>query len=96
MKTREQTVMSGVSQYAILWPMWFKIIINDMDSGSENTFKKLADNPKLSGMVDPLGKRMSPSETLTDLRSKAHVNLMKLNKAKYKVLCLSQSNVQYQ
>jgi len=76
----------------VLEPVLFNIFTSDIDSG----IRKSADDTKWSGTVDTPEGRDTIQRDLNRLERWAHVNLMKFNKAKWKVLHLDQGNPQYQ
>ena len=70
----------------------FSIFINYIYSGIECTFSKFADNIKQSGAVDMPEGQDAIQRELNNLQKWAHVNLMKFNKAKCKVLHMGRGN----
>ncbi|GAB0180188.1 mitochondrial enolase superfamily member 1 [Grus japonensis] len=89
-------VMSGVPQGSVLGPALFNIFVGNVDSGIECTLSKFADNTKLCCVVGMLEGRDAIQRNLDRLERWAHVNCMKFNKAKCKVLHMGWRNPKHQ
>ena len=85
-------VMSGIPQGSVLGLTLFNILVSHMASVSECTLGKFADDTKLCGVVNTPEEWDAIQRDLDRLVRWAHVNLMKFNKAKCKVLHMGWGN----
>jgi len=93
--SRWRPVTNSVSQVSMLGLMLFHVFTSDTDSGIKHTLNKFADDSKLNGAIDTTEGRVAIERDLDELQKWAHVNLMRFNKAQYKVLCLGWGNTRY-
>jgi len=73
-------------------PMLLSIFINDIANRIECILSNFADDTKLSGAVDSLERREAIQMDFDRPEEWAHLNLMRFNKAKYKVLHMHWGN----
>ncbi|PKU46650.1 rna-directed dna polymerase from mobile element jockey- hypothetical protein [Limosa lapponica baueri] len=87
-------VESGIPQGlgTVLGLALFNIFVGDMDSGTECTLNKFANDTKLSGAVNTLQGRGAIEVDLNKLETQACASVMKFNQAKCPVLHLGQGN----
>ncbi|GAB0204675.1 triadin [Grus japonensis] len=83
---------SGVPQRSVLGQALFNNFVGDMYSGIECTLSRFADDINLCGVVDTLEGRDAIQRDLCRLERWVHMNCMKFNKAKCKVLHMGWGN----
>ena len=84
--------MSHIPQRSILRLLLFNTFSKDMDSKIKRTLKEFADDAKLSGAVDIIEGKGIIQKDPYRLKKWVHINLMRFNRAKYKVLHSGQDN----
>lgn len=85
-------VISGVLQGLELRSALFDSFVGDLDSGTECSLTKFADNTNLCVVINTLPLQRH----LGRLERWGHLNLMKFNNAKHKVLHLGEGNPKHQ
>jgi len=87
--------MSGVLQGFILGPLLFNVFINDTNNKMQCTLRKCADDTKRSGAADTPRGLDAIQRDLGKLEKWACLNLMRISKARCKVLHVGQGNPHY-
>ncbi|KAJ7398380.1 rna-directed dna polymerase from mobile element jockey-like [Pitangus sulphuratus] len=94
--SKGRPVTTAAPQASVLGQALCKIFVGDRDSGIECTLSKFANTTKLCCAVDMLEGRDRIHREFYMPEKWPHVNLVKFNEAKYKVLHLGQDNPWYQ
>jgi len=89
---RWRPVTSGFPQRSALGWTLFNIFVSGMDSGTEGTPSKFANNFKLCGAVDTLEGTDAIQRDHDRLERWARTKLMRFSKAKCKVLHMGRGN----
>jgi len=84
--SRWRPVTSGIPQGSILGLVLFNIFADNTDSATECTLSKFAYDTKLCGSANTLDRGDAIQKDTGRLETSACADLMKINKAKCKVL----------
>lgn len=87
-----QSARSGVPQGSVLEPVLCSIL-NDTNSGIRCIHSKFVDDTKVSGSAGTLKGRDAIQRDLDRLKRRVHVNTMRFNKTKCKLLYVGQGNL---
>ena len=81
-----ETGTSAVCQGSILGPMWFNILVSDLDDGAECTFNKFTGDTKPEGVADRPDGCAAIQRDLGRPKNWAEGSPMKFDKGKCKFL----------
>lgn len=84
--------MSSVLKRSLLRLVLFSIFVGVMDSEIECILRNFISDTKMCGTVSALEGKDFIKKDLDNLARLAHANLVKINKARCKILHLSQDN----
>jgi len=90
--SKGRPVTSSIPQRSALRPALFNIFVGDMDSGTECTLAKSANDTRLCGAANMLEGRDAIQRDLDRLERWAGANLMRFNEARCKLLHTGQGS----